>query len=41
MAYYNRLKKAPGFDEQISQYQNRLDMFKRLIGKFIHHLSGK
>jgi glutathione S-transferase len=40
-AYYDRLQEAPGFDEQISQYQNKLDMFKRLIGKFIHHLSGK
>jgi glutathione S-transferase len=40
-AYYNRLKKAPGFNDQISQYQNKLDMFKRLIGKFIHQLVGK
>jgi len=39
-AYYDRLKEAPGFDEQICQYQNKLDMFKRLIGKAIHRLFG-
>ena len=40
-AYYDRLKEAPGFDEQISQYQNKLNMFKRLIAKVIHQLFGK
>jgi glutathione S-transferase len=39
-AYYDRLKEAPGFDEQISQYQNKLDMLKRLIGKVIHQIFG-
>lgn len=40
-AYYDRLKKSPGFTEEICQYQNKLDMFKRLIGKVIHSFFGK
>jgi glutathione S-transferase len=30
-AYYERLRKVPSFDAEITHYQNRIDMFKRIL----------